>query len=90
MGFESEFPSLELPNRFLRSVFLTLSAFAPAKLIIAKIVKKSYLFESINISRVKSSENTPLQQPTLLQTIVAILIAAFMWGSGNVLSRSLS
>ena len=80
---------MELPNRFIRSVFTTLSAFAPANLIIAKIVNKSYLFESISISRVKSSTNTPLQQPTLLQTIVAIFIAAFMWGMGNVLSRSL-
>ena len=60
-----------------------------ANLIIAKIVNKSYLFESISISRVKSSTNTSLQQPTLLQTIVAIFIAAFMWGMGNVLSRSL-
>ena len=75
---------MELPNRFIRSVFTTLSAFAPANLIIAKIVNKSYLFESISISRVKSSTNTPL-----LQTIVAIFIAAFMWGMGNVLSRSL-
>ena len=33
--------------------------------------------------------NTAIQQPTLFQTIVAIFIAAFMWGTGNVLSRSL-
>ena len=80
---------MELPNRFIRSVFTTLSAFAPANLIIATIVNKRYLYESINISRVKSSTNTARQQPTLFQTIAAIFIAAFMWGMGNVLSRSL-
>ena len=69
--------------------FTTLSAFAPANLIIAKIINKSYLFESISISRLKSSTHTPLQQPTLLQTIIAIFIAAFMWGMGKVLSRRL-
>ena len=37
----------------------------------------------------KSSTNTAIQQPTLFQTIAAIFIAAFMWGMGNVLSRSL-
>lgn len=37
----------------------------------------------------KSSNNLPLEKPTLLQTLVAIFICAFMWGSGNVLSRSL-
>ena len=36
-----------------------------------------------------STEKTDLKQPTLLQAIVAILVAAVMWGSGNVLSRSL-
>ena len=36
-----------------------------------------------------STEKTNITQPTLLQTIGAILVAAFMWGSGNVLSRSL-
>ena len=36
-----------------------------------------------------STEKTNLEQPTRLQTIGAILVAAFMWGSGNVLSRSL-
>ena len=36
-----------------------------------------------------STEKTDITQPTLLQTIGAILVAAFMWGSGNVLSRSL-
>tara|TARA_B100001778_G_scaffold192599_1_gene158765 strand:- start:271 stop:1185 length:915 start_codon:yes stop_codon:yes gene_type:complete len=36
-----------------------------------------------------SIEKNNLEQPTRLQTIGAILVAAFMWGSGNVLSRSL-
>ena len=36
-----------------------------------------------------SSKKTVLNQPTLLQAIGAILVAAVMWGSGNVLSRSL-
>ena len=36
-----------------------------------------------------STEKTNLKQPTLLQTLGAILVAAVMWGSGNVLSRSL-
>lgn len=36
-----------------------------------------------------SSKKTDLNQPTLLQAIGAILVAAVMWGSGNVLSRSL-
>ena len=36
-----------------------------------------------------STINTNVAQPTLSQTIGAILVAAFMWGSGNVLSRSL-
>ena len=36
-----------------------------------------------------STEKTDLKQPTLLQAIGAILVAAVMWGSGNVLSRSL-
>ena len=36
-----------------------------------------------------STEKTDLKQPTLLQAISAILVAAIMWGSGNVLSRSL-
>ena len=36
-----------------------------------------------------SSNKTDLKEPTLLQTIGAILVAAIMWGSGNVLSRSL-
>ena len=36
-----------------------------------------------------SSKKTDIAQPTLLQAISAILIAAIMWGSGNVLSRSL-
>ena len=35
------------------------------------------------------TEKTELKQPTLLQAIGAILVAAVMWGSGNVLSRSL-
>ena len=33
--------------------------------------------------------NSRLEKPTLFQATAAILIAAFMWGSGNVLSRSL-
>ena len=36
-----------------------------------------------------SSKKTDLNQPTLIQAIGAILVAAVMWGSGNVLSRSL-
>ena len=36
-----------------------------------------------------STKKTDILQPTLLQAIGAILVAAFMWGSGNVLSRSL-
>ena len=36
-----------------------------------------------------STNKTDLKEPTLLQTIGAILVAAIMWGSGNVLSRSL-
>ena len=36
-----------------------------------------------------SSKKTDLNQPTLLQALGAILVAAVMWGSGNVLSRSL-
>ena len=36
-----------------------------------------------------STIKTDIAQPTLPQTIGAILVAAFMWGSGNVLSRSL-
>ena len=36
-----------------------------------------------------STENIQLEKPTLLQATGAILVAAFMWGSGNVLSRSL-
>ena len=36
-----------------------------------------------------STEKTDIVQPTLPQAIGAILVAAFMWGSGNVLSRSL-
>ena len=36
-----------------------------------------------------STKTTDLKQPTLLQAIGAILVAAIMWGSGNVLSRSL-
>jgi len=36
-----------------------------------------------------STKNTDIAQPTLFQAIGAILVAAFMWGSGNVLSRSL-
>jgi drug/metabolite transporter (DMT)-like permease len=36
-----------------------------------------------------SPTNTEIKKPTLLQSIGAILVAAFMWGSGNVLSRSL-
>ena len=36
-----------------------------------------------------STEKTDIAQPTLPQAIGAILVAAFMWGSGNVLSRSL-
>ena len=36
-----------------------------------------------------STEKTDLKQPTLLQALGAILVAAVMWGSGNVLSRSL-
>jgi len=36
-----------------------------------------------------SSKKTDLKQPTLLQAVSAILVAAIMWGSGNVLSRSL-
>ena len=35
------------------------------------------------------TEKTELKQPTLLQALGAILVAAVMWGSGNVLSRSL-
>ena len=35
------------------------------------------------------TEKTELKQPTLLQAIGAILVAAVMCGSGNVLSRSL-
>ena len=35
------------------------------------------------------STNSRLEKPTLFQAIAAILVAAFMWGSGNVLSRSL-
>ena len=35
------------------------------------------------------SKKTDLKQPTLLQAVSAILVAAIMWGSGNVLSRSL-
>ena len=35
------------------------------------------------------STNSHLEKPTLFQAIAAILVAAFMWGSGNVLSRSL-
>ena len=89
MGFESEFPSLELPNRFLRSVFSTLSAFAPVNQILLAIVSKSYLLRHITISIMNSTEKTDLKQPTLLQAIGAILVAAVMWGSGNVLSRSL-
>jgi drug/metabolite transporter (DMT)-like permease len=89
MGFESEFPSLALPNRFLRSVFLTLSAFAPVTQILLAIGSKSYLFRDITISIMNSTKTTDLKQPTLLQAIGAILVAAIMWGSGNVLSRSL-
>ena len=36
-----------------------------------------------------STKTTDLKQPTLLQATCAILVAAVMWGSGNVLSRSL-
>tara|TARA_B100000212_G_scaffold153555_1_gene115572 strand:+ start:142 stop:1056 length:915 start_codon:yes stop_codon:yes gene_type:complete len=36
-----------------------------------------------------STEKTEIKKPTLLQSTGAILVAAFMWGSGNVLSRSL-
>ena len=36
-----------------------------------------------------STKTTDLKQPTLMQAIGAILVAAIMWGSGNVLSRSL-
>ena len=36
-----------------------------------------------------STENIQLEKPTLLKATGAILVAAFMWGSGNVLSRSL-
>ena len=36
-----------------------------------------------------STKKTNIAQPTLLQAIGAILVAAFMWGIGNVLSRSL-
>ena len=36
-----------------------------------------------------STEKNNLEKPTLIQTIGAVLVAAFMWGSGNVLSRSL-
>ena len=36
-----------------------------------------------------STESIQLEKPTLLQATGAILVAAFMWGSGNVLSRSL-
>ena len=36
-----------------------------------------------------STKNIQLEKPTLLQATGAILVAAFMWGSGNVLSRSL-
>ena len=36
-----------------------------------------------------STKTTNPKQPTLLQAIGAILVAAIMWGSGNVLSRSL-
>ena len=36
-----------------------------------------------------STEKNSLEKPTLLQTIGAVLVAAIMWGSGNVLSRSL-
>jgi drug/metabolite transporter (DMT)-like permease len=35
------------------------------------------------------STDSRLEKPTLFQAIAAILVAAFMWGSGNVLSRSL-
>ena len=37
----------------------------------------------------KPIDKSYLEQPTLFQTIGAIMVAAFMWGSGNVLSRSL-
>jgi len=37
----------------------------------------------------KATDKSYLEQPTLFQTIGAIMVAAFMWGSGNVLSRSL-
>ena len=50
---------------------------------------KSYLLIEITISIMNSTENIQLEKPTLLQATGAILVAAFMWGSGNVLSRSL-
>ena len=36
-----------------------------------------------------STKKTDIAPPTLFQAIGAIIIAAIMWGSGNVLSRSL-
>ena len=53
------------------------------------IYKKSYLFLDITISIMNSAEKNNLEKPTLFQTIGAVLVAAIMWGSGNVLSRSL-
>ena len=50
---------------------------------------KSYLLIEITISIMNSTESIQLEKPTLLQATGAILVAAFMWGSGNVLSRSL-
>ena len=50
---------------------------------------KSYLLIEITISIMNSTETIQLEKPTLLKATGAILVAAFMWGSGNVLSRSL-
>ncbi len=50
---------------------------------------KSYLLIEITISIMNSTESIQLEKPTLLKATGAILVAAFMWGSGNVLSRSL-
>ena len=50
---------------------------------------KSYLLIESTISIMNSTESIQLEKPTLLQATGAILVAAFMWGSGNVLSRSL-
>lgn len=48
-----------------------------------------YLFCDITISLMSSNNLEKPSQPSMIQTLSAIIVAAIGWGSGNVISRSL-